>query len=596
MDIELCATTEIKSLISTLDLLKAFISENDREPLFDGHIYAYSDRSKNNEFYEGRIPVQVKGKEVDCVNLTETSYSIKTINIRAFLNEGGGVYFVVLISRDGMTRKIFYVDLLPFKAKKFLQKSGNKKTKKVLLKPFPTEKNKIEEWAFNFLLNQRKQKGFNNSQVIKHESDNKYVKEYSISFISQPFGTNPFEYFVSNEIYIYGKTAEGIEFPAECVDPSMHPMVVRRIDKDVSIDDTVYYRFYLVEHKTECQIMKIGKSSTMEFPSTLTTEPCQRTLRFHATGSLDERITDLTFINCLTAQHYLKIGENILNFSSIDDEITPAQKDNLTKMLEEYKRIKKILMAAGVNDWIDFENFDSEDFKLLLSLEPSLIYNQAVTCDADEYTKLRDFEVISFNSPHLRLLMTISRQEKNKYIIKNYFSEDVRQTLFSDEKENVVSQFYFLTAENYINVNNIDYLAIKNSVLEVPKSDVHWNQTNFMLLNVLMAYDKKPKNSANLIDLAKFLSRWLLDNCKDDDKHLAALNNLQIKQREKPLTKEEVAELHVIVETSNQDFIRCGAYVLLGDVISAKSHFEKLSENEQSAFKNSPIYNLFLKL
>lgn len=49
MDIETAATSEIKSRIASTELLSQFINEGDKEPKWDGFIYAYSNKSKSND-------------------------------------------------------------------------------------------------------------------------------------------------------------------------------------------------------------------------------------------------------------------------------------------------------------------------------------------------------------------------------------------------------------------------------------------------------------------------------------------------------------------------------------------------------------------
>lgn len=46
MDIEQLATSTIKLLIAKMSLLSAYIAEKDKEPLWDGHIYIYTNKSK----------------------------------------------------------------------------------------------------------------------------------------------------------------------------------------------------------------------------------------------------------------------------------------------------------------------------------------------------------------------------------------------------------------------------------------------------------------------------------------------------------------------------------------------------------------------
>lgn len=63
MDIEKLATSAVKSAISKTNHLKAFISDEDKEPCWDGNIYFYekTDYSKRNI---RKIAAQVKGKKL----------------------------------------------------------------------------------------------------------------------------------------------------------------------------------------------------------------------------------------------------------------------------------------------------------------------------------------------------------------------------------------------------------------------------------------------------------------------------------------------------------------------------------------------------
>ena len=63
MDIENLGTSAVIDAIARTDFLSPFVNSGDREPSWDGHIYAFSHESKSKKYSIGRAPVQVKGTQ-----------------------------------------------------------------------------------------------------------------------------------------------------------------------------------------------------------------------------------------------------------------------------------------------------------------------------------------------------------------------------------------------------------------------------------------------------------------------------------------------------------------------------------------------------
>ena len=65
-DIEKIAINKIEELIlKNSEFLSPYINSNDRTPLWDGNIYIYNKNTKTNGTFEGKIDVQIKGRQVD---------------------------------------------------------------------------------------------------------------------------------------------------------------------------------------------------------------------------------------------------------------------------------------------------------------------------------------------------------------------------------------------------------------------------------------------------------------------------------------------------------------------------------------------------
>jgi hypothetical protein len=598
MDKELIGTSEVKRVLAITDFLNPHINEKDKEPFYDGHIYVYSDKSKSNEYYKGRIPVQVKSEEVDDPYITETKYSIRTSDLRAYLEDDGAVYVVVLISHDARSTKIFYVDLLPFKIERFLNKAGKNITKRVLLKSFPTEKKEIEDWAFRFLVRRKSQKSRSQLKAPKLSQLvlNVNIIEYKAPFKTSSSTIRTINNLVSQEKHIYAVTDDGLNLPFDYCDTTMSPPHFTRINRNICIGDEVYFEYYYIKHSKDETIINFGKNLSIISEKIPDNVLYKRTFCFQISGTLNDRISDLTFIYNFALQRCIMVAGVTLDFTSADVVTDTINVEKAKKALNYNKHIRQILDSAGVLGDVDIDKYTQEDFTLLESLSPSLIDNKAVYCPADEYKKLQNSDVIVMTSTNLRLALLATRTDSDMFIFRSLFRERVRVYTIVDGREYFTSQYGILTPENYVVISNIDYLEIKESILEPPLSKVHWEQTNAMLLNILIAYDTNPHNKDELIDLAKFIAQWLLDNSDEESKHLAITNSLQIKQRERALTKEEISNLHLIIETSKNDIILFGVYVLLGDRASAYRHFELFTEKEKEQFMIYPIYSLYEKL
>ena len=81
IDIEVVATSAVKKIIAKTDYLMPFIADKDREPLWDGYIYAYGDKTKSNSSNIRRAPVQVKGKIVENLDKIKNTYSVSVSSL-----------------------------------------------------------------------------------------------------------------------------------------------------------------------------------------------------------------------------------------------------------------------------------------------------------------------------------------------------------------------------------------------------------------------------------------------------------------------------------------------------------------------------------
>lgn len=204
--IETLSVNAVKDSIAMSDFLEPFINENDKEPSWDGAVYIYNCKNHNKSNLEGRLSIQVKGKECNDFSQEEISFPISTIDLKNYLYDGGIILFVVYVSSDGLTRKIYYIELPPIKLRLTLSNAENQKTKTLKLEEFPTDNYKKATIFLNCLQNCQKQASFTNANLLSlDELEAQGVLEGITVPIAAIGENDPQRALVTNEVYIYAK-------------------------------------------------------------------------------------------------------------------------------------------------------------------------------------------------------------------------------------------------------------------------------------------------------------------------------------------------------------------------------------------------------
>lgn len=168
--IETISVDAVRNSIATSPILEQHITDNDKEPSWDGHVYIYENDNKMKCALKGRIPVQVKGKVCLDFSKDEISYSMEVSDLKNYCNEGITVLFVVYLDETGGLTQIYYSVLTSSKLQITLKNAKDQKTKTIKLKMFPDNNDEKETIFLNCLQNRQNQINYEdlNSCQIKH--------------------------------------------------------------------------------------------------------------------------------------------------------------------------------------------------------------------------------------------------------------------------------------------------------------------------------------------------------------------------------------------------------------------------------------------
>ena len=92
--IEEKALNYFKAFIEDSKVISQFLKEGDKEPCWDGHLYLYSDGKRDKDHLLGRVPVQIKGTEVDSFDTKQTKFKLEKADLNAYLREPTFLLFV----------------------------------------------------------------------------------------------------------------------------------------------------------------------------------------------------------------------------------------------------------------------------------------------------------------------------------------------------------------------------------------------------------------------------------------------------------------------------------------------------------------------
>ena len=586
--IETLSVNAVKNSIVASGFLDQFISDNDKEPSWDGFVYIYGDKSKKKDKLKGRMPVQVKGKECSDFSKEEITFPMSTVDLKNYLYDGGCVLFVVYIGNAGLTNKIYYAELTPIKLRQILTEAKDKKTKVVPLKAFPFDNNKKATIFLNCLQNCQKQASFKEGKLLTLEE---LEKEGVLENIVIPFSgvgiDDPQLALISNEIYFYAKVkGSSIPQPLDMIPKDIHTM--QTVDALITVGDRVFYTEYQRIKSADELVIKFGESFTMKF--TGQDKPCK--INYKNSDKIRVLAKDLDFLLSYLENGVCKINNIDFPFDYDGADLSNFNLEKEKEHLAYAKQVVQVLNLLGCSDDIDIKDFEAEDWRNLNRLITAFIDKQPITGLKEDLPPVCCMKV-----GKLRFVLYLRKCEGEavgKYEIFDFFKTEF--CVAFEDKDGIslpISQFCILHANDFLTLNNINFDVLLPSYKKPEHHYETFNRANGFLLDLLTAYDKATGNrKKELLKVCEDFSEWIMEAPSDElDNQIKILNRLQTIKRVRELNIDEVKLLYEMVEDHDtREDCLVGAYLLLEQQQAAEIHFSRLSEEEQNNFKDYPIY------
>lgn len=585
--IEELAVNAVKQEVLRNPYLKEDIPTNDKTPSWDGEIFVYnSDSLKKNSLY-GRVPVQVKGKEVKSFSDETAKFSLKKADLKNYLTDGGIIFIFVEVQNVDHCQ-IYFHKLLPIDIKFILKELGDRNS---ISKKFDKlqDSNRDLEFICKNFIHHRKKQGYSLVTDLDLKIEDFQSIATTIISTSDDYRATSRQ-LLKYGTYLYGRQ-EGLK-----LDIPLYKINIEVIKEEdvlnIGVGDKTYYSRVIRSRTKTDNIVTLEFGNSFRLRMLLEERVKSVQIDFKENGTLEERIYDSSFLFALAKSGAITINSSVIEIDDI------PQKDTVISDLEEAIEYYKELITTFdlLNVTVDFDLFSLSKNDILKAekLRDIVLYH-----DYSSVTLINPVERISVEIGPLKFLFWALKQDDTYLVFDIFDSNNIFQKLptritAENNESYSADHSFFLSLEpaKILSLSNLQLDPIKESLLRVDYTNSYaYDLTHDFLLKFLKAYDDLELREHKILDFVYDIYTYL--ETFSDNFILIFLNKMQVVQRKREFTTEEKRE--IISKKKGKEhlpIIMCGLLILLDNPIEFEIYFEQLKEEEKEAFKYYPIYNL----
>lgn len=590
--IEEKALNYFKSFIEDSKVISQYLYENDKEPCWDGHLYLYADGKRDKDHLLGRVPVQIKGTEVDRIDIKKKfKYTLEKVDLKAYLHEP--TFFIVCkVEKNSKKRKLFYRDLLPNLVNILLRDMGEQESRKTLFHPLTDDLNEFEEQLKIFMGNSKKMISFAESKPLTmSDAVKKGIKEFS--FIApDKFVNNRIEllrYLTTHKTYLYAQLSKELNVEMPISDGPVQFAFKGHNNGDVKVGEKTYFRGFDSEMKDGHIIVQVSNVLTIDWPMERKESIFPKIQFISKATYLKDAINELEFALSLHDIGDLKLGDAC--FKMISNE-----KDNLDDIRRKNSRLIElecVLKKLHINKDFDLSSITKEQGHLIDILIDTVGKGKSVRIPEQES------RLITMDISNIKLLLWCNVNENGESEIGDYFDKTLRITYtVKGDKTIHVSPFSYLQNEDlWEKIDNIDYDSIIGSAQEAANDNAFcYQMSNLDVLAMIKASDHLENTdsirSGRLLSEALKLDEWLIEaDPTDEMKDVHVINKYQIIKRQREFTDDDKSSLKELLNHKGlSEQLKFAVLLLLEKKQDAMKIYATLPEIEKNRMREFPIW------
>ena len=593
-EIESKALNCFRGFIEDSKVISQFLKEGDKEPCWDGHLYLYADGGRNKDHLLGRVPVQIKGTEVEKFTTNKWKFRLEKTDLKAYLHEP--TFFIVCqIKKDSKERKLFYRELLPDIVKTLLKDMGKNDSRKTLFHPLTENLKEFEEQLMVFMSNSKKMVSFADTKLLSMEDAvKKGIKTFS--FIAPAKFSDRLKlvkYLSTHNTYLYAQISKEYNINMPLSGGPARFVFKKHSDDDVKVGDRIFFHGYDSVIKDGRIITTIGNVMTINLPFGDNAGETSPIINVTTKAKLlKDAINEAEFVLAINDVGVLSLGSLDLKLAINERHHVEDMRKNLIVM----KELDEVLNKLHVTKSLDLTSISDDQADMIDVLINSVGKGKRVKLPETQST----FLFVEFGN--LKLLLWCMVDEDGLCKVGDYFDNTVEVFFKVNDEDNVkVSIFSYLQNEKlWETIDNIDYDSLVASAQVAANGhEACYQMSNYDVLSMISASDavksSDAERRAKLLNEALKLNEWLIENDpKKERVHLHVINKMQILKRLRVLSDEEKVELEQMLDNDNLiSPVNAAIYLLLDKQEEFEAIFASLSEPDQSQLREFPIWHLY---
>lgn len=581
--IEEIAVKNVMDLCLYNPFLSSYVDLNDKTPLWDGHVFLYSDTNNTNLI--GRIPVQIKGTtQKPNKNLTFRVRSKK--DLEHYYNDGGVMYIVCYI-HDGM-EELYYSSLLPLTIASLLEQSESKSIN-IPLNKFPRDSKEVADVFLTFKRESERQHGKINKELLSFENvliEQEHFSSFNFSIYSlYPEEINPIKELTKREVTVYAQPNSKYATPLP-VDSFSEAEVIFHENLEVSLNGEILFSCAKEGYRKGNFNIRVAENVLLTFINEDKVIDGNESwkIEIFSKGKVDTYLKGMILLKGLHDKEDVRIkGEKFnLNFHS-------DLREGFVEELEFLLNLKANLELLSVPFDFTFQEIrEVEPFFPILGRNNFSISKAGLKFDNNQ-----EFGLFILPIASRKILTLVSADiENDKFELKNFFKEKFYCHWENKSEIVEISQFVLLE-EEWLDCDNLEVQIVMESIKSIHYSEFErkYGIVNTFLLRLLNVYDRSKRST--LLQLAKELSFWLNDL---DKSTYIILNKMQVLYRLDLLTQDDKRKIGEIYQTNLSDqTIAFACLVLLDKKDEAFSVYGQMDKETQDELASYPIYSLLKK-
>lgn len=584
------AVIEVRNTMKKSDkILSKNIQEGDKEQSTDGFLSIYLDNPDKKSNFLNNIDVQVKGRtSVNLPTAKNINFQMEIQDLENYKKLGGCIVFYVAFTKDFKDFSIYVKPLLPYEINIILQNGQKSKDgKKTSIKFRKIDKDdfiELERICYQFQQDKDRQYSYKEKnytlQDLKSENGKLEIgwfvpKNYEAK-IKDMFDEDKFMYFIPDGF-------ERVKIPVGM--GKIHLVGFQINNETIEIGNKKYQVNVEMEKIQNDTIYKIGNS--------IIYNETKEHIYINLAGSFAMMDKEIEIVKNFIKYKKLTLGNKTIEIEGKDFSIVYIQIDYIRKL----QKICKILNIQE-NIFIDFR--DKESVKNIYLLEQGIINKKPIYFKCPYDTFVSTLKIFNKNIA----IFAKKKDDINSYEVMDLFEELINKNTViyfeiqnSKEVLNIQPKFMIFQQSKFIGFENSiltsaniinKYNVLLKTLKQFERNSINENILNNFELDLIKTYDKL--KDMRILEFAEKINEFLIDVQGKNDVNI--INYYQVKYRKRSLTQEEMQELVLVKNSTNEPMAKACICVLLHYKLEYEMIFNNFNNETRDFFKSLPIYNL----